>query len=53
MGLWGIKLSLDFDQNESAYILEGQVTVTPDGGEPIEIKAGDFVTFPAGMSCVW
>lgn len=23
------------------------------GGEPVEIKAGDLCTFPAGMSCTW
>ena len=27
--------------------------VTPDGGEPITVRAGDLVTFPEGMSCVW
>ena len=25
----------------------------PAGGEPVEVKAGDLVTFPAGMSCTW
>lgn len=29
------------------------MVVTPDNGEPVSIKAGDFVTFPKGMSCVW
>ncbi len=38
---------------ESCYILAGEVTVTPAGGEPVRIVAGDFVTFPAGMDCVW
>jgi uncharacterized cupin superfamily protein len=33
--------------------LKGKVTVTPDGGAPVEIKAGDYVTFPAGMKCTW
>lgn len=31
-------------------MLRGRVTVTPDGGEPVEVKAGDLVTFPAGGS---
>ncbi|HHS99688.1 MAG TPA: DUF861 domain-containing protein [Thiomicrospira sp.] len=42
-----------YDMKEECYILEGEVTVTPNGGEAVQIKAGDFVTFPAGMSCQW
>jgi hypothetical protein len=42
-----------YSERETALILEGEVTVTPEGGEPVLIKAGDFVTFPAGMRCVW
>ena len=42
-----------YDANETCYILEGRVIVTPDGGEPVEIQAGDLVTFPAGMRCTW
>ncbi len=42
-----------YDTDEVCYILEGEVTVTPDGGEPVTIRAGDLVRFPAGMSCTW
>lgn len=42
-----------YSERETALILEGEVTVTPEGGEPVLIKAGDFVTFPEGMACVW
>ena len=42
-----------YDATEECYILEGEVTVTPDGGEPLMIRAGDFVRFPAGLSCTW
>jgi uncharacterized cupin superfamily protein len=42
-----------FGTQEIAYILEGEVTVTPNGGEPVSFTAGDLVTFPAGMSCTW
>jgi len=42
-----------YDQTEVCYILEGDVTVTPQGGSPVHIEAGDLVTFPAGMKCVW
>ena len=42
-----------YDGRETAYILEGEVTVTPDGGDPVVIRAGDLVTFPDGMDCHW
>ena len=42
-----------YDTQETCYILAGSVTVTPTGGAPVSIKAGDYVIFPAGMSCVW
>jgi len=42
-----------YDSQEQFYVLEGHVIVTPDGGKPVEIKVGDFVTCPAGMSCTW
>ena len=38
---------------ETCYFLEGDVVVTPDGGEPVEVGVGDLVTFPEGMSCTW
>ncbi|OGV76221.1 MAG: cupin [Methylotenera sp. RIFCSPLOWO2_02_FULL_45_14] len=42
-----------FGTQEIAYILEGEVTITPNSGEPVSFTAGDLVTFPAGMSCTW
>lgn len=42
-----------YDERERCYFLEGDVVVTPDGGEPVEMGQGDFVTFPQGMSCTW
>ena len=42
-----------YDAQETCYLLEGEVTVTPDGGGPVSFGAGDLVTFPAGMSCSW
>lgn len=54
--IWTKEVSLFpwyFSTQEIAYILEGEVIVTPDGGEPVSFQAGDLVTFPAGMSCTW
>ena len=42
-----------YDETETCYLLEGDVTVTPDGGQPVRFGAGDLVTFPQGMSCTW
>ncbi|QJD29554.1 cupin domain-containing protein [Methylococcus geothermalis] len=42
-----------YDESETCYILEGEVTVTPNGGEPVRFGKGDLVTFPAGLSCTW
>ena len=42
-----------YDEQEVCYFLEGEATVTPEGGKPVKIGKGDLVTFPAGMSCVW
>jgi len=42
-----------YDQEESCYILAGEVTVKTTTGEEIEIGPGDFVTFPQGLDCVW
>jgi uncharacterized cupin superfamily protein len=42
-----------YDTEETCYFLKGEVVVTPEGGEPVEMGTGDLVTFPAGMSCTW
>jgi uncharacterized cupin superfamily protein len=42
-----------YDASETCYLLEGEVLVTPEGGEPVRVARGDLVTFPAGMSCTW
>ena len=42
-----------YDMEETCFFLEGDVVVTPDGAEPVEMGKGDLVTFPKDMSCVW
>ena len=42
-----------YDDSETCYFLEGDVVVTPVGGESVQVGKGDLVTFPAGMSCTW
>ena len=38
---------------ETRYFLQGRVTCRPAGGEPYELKAGDFCFFPTGVDDVW
>jgi len=45
--------SWTYDEAETCFILEGDIVVTPEGGEPVKMGVGDLVSFPAGMSCEW
>jgi uncharacterized cupin superfamily protein len=42
-----------YDGSETCFFLEGDVIVTPEGGEPVRMGKGDLVTFPDGMNCTW
>jgi len=42
-----------YDQPEVCYLLKGRVVVKTRQGQTIEFGAGDLVTFPKGLSCVW
>ncbi|HTX92849.1 MAG TPA: cupin domain-containing protein [Anaerolineales bacterium] len=42
-----------YETAETCFIIEGHFIVTPDGGEPVDVRPGDLVTFPAGLSCRW
>ncbi len=53
---WGCGVSTfpwTYHEQETCLLLEGDVTVTPDGGEPVRFGAGDLVVFDAGLSCTW
>ena len=43
----------NYDEKETCLVLDGKVTVTPNGGEPVTFGKGDLVVFPQGMSCTW
>lgn len=38
---------------EFSHIISGWCIFTPDGGEPVELRAGDAVFFPANSAGVW
>jgi uncharacterized cupin superfamily protein len=41
-----------YDSCEQCLFLQGKVIVKTEK-ESVEIKTGDFVTFPQGLRCVW
>lgn len=47
------KFPIDFDETETAYVLEGEILVTPKGGEAVKIVAGDLVWFHEGLDSDW
>lgn len=42
-----------YDETEECYLLAGRVTVETGDGKSVSFGKGDFVVFPAGLSCVW
>ena len=42
-----------YDKTETCYVLRGRFVVTPKGGEPLEFRRGDLISFPAGLACTW
>lgn len=39
--------------DETACLVQGRVQVTPEGGEPLQLGAGDVVFFPEGSRTRW
>jgi uncharacterized cupin superfamily protein len=42
-----------YDNDETCYLLEGEVEVTTPDGRAVRFGAGDLVRFPKGLSCTW
>jgi uncharacterized cupin superfamily protein len=42
-----------YDDQETAYVQEGRVTVREPDGSEVTFGAGDIVVFPQGLSCTW
>ena len=47
------KFDWHYDEQETCYLLKGEVTVTAKDGKSVNFAAGDLVVFPQGLSCVW
>jgi len=43
---------VSLDAGEKSFFLAGRATLTPEGGTPVEVQAGDLVLVPAGR-CRW
>lgn len=41
------------ETHEFVHILAGRMTVTPDGGDPIEMGPGSTAVFPRGWTGTW
>lgn len=41
------------ETHEVIQLVAGSMTVTPDGGEPLKISAGDTAVFPKGWTGTW
>ena len=46
------KFEVFYDKTEQCYIVSGEATIVSEF-ESITVKPGDFLTFPAGLECVW
>ena len=54
--IWEKEISVfpwEYDETETCYILEGEVIVTPDNGDPVKFGKGDLVVFSQGLKCKW
>lgn len=55
-GLWSCsagKFNWTFAWDEFVYVLEGEVTISEEGGETYTLKAGDCAHFPLGLKTKW
>ena len=42
-----------FEDKATFLLLEGEVKVTPEWGQPIKFGKGDLFIFPSGINCRW
>lgn len=42
-----------YDASEFVHLLEGKITITPDGGEPHHVGAGDTFIIENGFKGTW
>lgn len=42
-----------YSEHELCHMLRGRILIREDGGEPVEVRAGDSFVVPAGFSGTW
>nr|WP_246317631.1 cupin domain-containing protein [Hyphomicrobium methylovorum] len=42
-----------YDKYEFVHLISGRITITPDGGQPIEFNPGDAFAVEAGFTGTW
>lgn len=47
------KFDWHYDDKETCYILEGDVTVATKSGKSVNFSKGDLVVFSKGLDCTW
>ena len=55
-GLWECtagRFNWTFEWDEFVHVLEGEVTISEDGGDTYTLRAGDFAHFPIGLKTEW
>lgn len=48
-GVWDV----DYKDWEYCHFLEGRCIITPEGGRPVELKAGDVFVVEPGLKGTW
>jgi len=43
----------ELETNEFVHVVSGRMTVTEDGGSPVDLGPGDTVVFPLGWNGTW
>ena len=43
----------EYDREEICYLTEDAVSIRAEDGSVVEFGAGDLVTLPKGLKCVW
>jgi uncharacterized cupin superfamily protein len=55
-GVWECtagKFPWDYAWDEFVMVLEGEAVITPENGNPLTLRAGDFGYFPSGLKVEW
>ena len=47
------RFNWQYFQDETVYIISGEVFITDESGSERRLGAGDMALFPAGSSCTW